>query len=72
MGDLRQVSGKRTVSADHGDAHEHAVRGGPYASAAMTTKGNFSQRYGTFEVRVRYPAGQGSGPLSCCSSSGRS
>lgn len=60
-GDLRQVSvanGLCTIAAERA-----ATRSGrPYVSAAMSTKGGFAQRYGTFEIRVRYPDGQGMWP----------
>lgn len=61
LGDLRQVTvadGLCTIAA----VRASTPSGRPYAAAAMTTKDAFSQRYGTFEIRTRYPAGQGIWP----------
>lgn len=61
LGDLRQVSvanGLCTITA----ARAATPSGRPFVSAAMSTKGGFAQRYGTFELRVRYPDGQGMWP----------
>jgi len=61
LGDLRQVSvanGTCTITA----ARVATSSGRPYASAAMATRATFAQAYGTFEIRVRYPAGQGMWP----------
>jgi hypothetical protein len=61
LGDLRQVSvanGLCTITAERASTPS----GRPFVSAAMSTKGGFAQRYGTFEIRVRYPDGQGVWP----------
>ncbi len=34
----------------------------PYVSGLLTTEKSFSQRYGRFEIRARFPAGQGLWP----------
>lgn len=61
MGDLRQVSVANdicTIAA----ARLATGSGRPYASAAMTTKGRFSMRFGTLELRARYSGGPGVWP----------
>lgn len=61
LGDLRQVSvasGICTITAER----VATPSGRPYVSAAIGTHGTFAQRYGTFEVRIRYPGGQGIWP----------
>ena len=61
LGDLRQVSvanGTCTITA----TRSSTPSGRPYASAAMGTRGRFSQAFGTFEARVRYGTGEGLWP----------
>jgi beta-glucanase (GH16 family) len=61
MGDLRQLSianGLCTITA----ARMQTPSGRPYGSAVFDTKHTFSQTYGTFEARIRYPAGDGLWP----------
>ena len=61
LGDLSHVTvenGTCTIRA----ARVATPSGRPYASAAISTRGTFAQRYGTFEARVRYSAGQGVWP----------
>src|SRR5205814_987997 len=57
----------RQVSVANGFCTISAVRrstpsGRAYASAAISTYGTFSQKYGTFEARIRYPKGAGVWP----------
>jgi beta-glucanase (GH16 family) len=61
LGSLRQVSVRNGVCIITA-ARADTPSGRPYASAAMSIRRAFSQRYGTFEIRVRYPAGQGLWP----------
>ena len=61
MADLRQVSvanGLCTITAQR----MTTPMGRPYASACFATFGTFAQTYGTWEARLRYPAGQGVWP----------
>jgi Glycosyl hydrolases family 16 len=61
MGDLRQVSvanGLCTITAER----IATPSGRAFASAAFSTKGNWSQVYGTWEARIRYPKGNGIWP----------
>jgi beta-glucanase (GH16 family) len=61
LASLRQVSvsgGLCTITAER----QTTPSGRLYASAAMGTKDAFAQRYGIFEARIRYPAGQGLWP----------
>jgi hypothetical protein len=61
MGDLRQVSaanGFCTITAER----RSTPSGRAYASAALSTYGTFSQKYGAFEARIRYPKGAGVWP----------
>ncbi len=61
MGNLSQVSvanGYCTITAERANTPS----GRAYASACIAPYGTFSQQYGTFEARIRYPNGQGSWP----------
>lgn len=61
MGDTRQVSvanGMATITAQR----MATPSGHEYASGIIGTRYAFSQKYGTWEARIRYPAGQGVWP----------
>jgi beta-glucanase (GH16 family) len=61
MGDLRQVSvanGYARITAER----MTTPSGRPYGSAIFSPYGTFSQAYGTWEARLRYPKGQGVWP----------
>jgi len=61
MGDTRQVSvanGIATITAQR----MQTPSGHEYASGIIGTRFAFSQMYGTWEARIRYPAGQGVWP----------
>jgi beta-glucanase (GH16 family) len=52
------------ITADKGGAAGHTCWYGPcqYSSARMETKTTFSQTYGEFEARIKFPAGRGLWP----------
>ncbi len=59
LGNTSKVSvanGYATITATK---HAPDSLGRTYDSASIGTNGAFAQRYGTFEARIRYPAGQG-------------
>lgn len=43
-------------------ANEESFNGSSYTSARLVTQGNFDQKYGRFEARMRLPFGQGMWP----------
>jgi hypothetical protein len=61
MGNLSQVdvaNGFATITAER----RSTPSGRPYGGACFATYGTFAQKYGTWEARFRYPAGQGVWP----------
>lgn len=61
MGDLRQVAVAQGIAAIRAE-RARTPCGRDYASAVMSTRGEFSQRYGYFEARIRFDAGTGLWP----------
>jgi beta-glucanase (GH16 family) len=57
-------AGNLVITASSDDARRHTCWYGPcrYTSARLLTLGNFSQRYGRIEARIRVPSGQGVWP----------
>ena len=56
-------SGQLAITADRGGSSNKCWYGPcKYTSARMETKNSFSQTYGEFEARIKFPAGQGFWP----------
>lgn len=62
MGNLSNVSVTNGLCTITATKHAADSFGRTYDSACLATRGTFSQKYGTWEARIRYPAGQGVWP----------
>ncbi len=60
--DTRQVSVANGMATITATKHAADSFGRTYDSGVIATKDTFSQMYGTWEARIRYPAGQGVWP----------